>query len=369
MTPRQEALLLINAIEADRRLWDKIADSEEKIETIRNGFLTDEQKKSLTSRTYKRLVYLVHSQWAEKERYRCESVGVQLLFMGESGYPKKLEKMENAPLVLYVRGNYSFKKPILSVVGTRRSTYYGQQVARALGRVAADKNWTLLSGGALGIDGAAHSGSLDAGGETAVVLAHGLDHVYPKQHEELFRNILSSGALVTEYGLGISAKPWHFPKRNRIIAGLADKIVIVEAPKRSGAIVTAQIALDIGREIWVVPGRIDEKICSGSNKLLYDGAHPLVDLADFAETLSPITQLHLLNSKKEKSKSLCPNISEKEQKILNLIQNHGDQTVDNLTAQGKMTAADVISCVSHLSALDLIYSSGPGRFRASIESK
>lgn len=127
--------------------------------------------------------------------------------------------------------------------------------------------------------------------------------------------------------------------------------------------------MDIGREIWVVPGRIDEKICSGSNKLLYDGAHPLVDLADFAETLSPITQLHLLNSKKEKSKSLCPNISEKEQKILNLIQNHGDQTVDNLTAQGKMTAADVISCVSHLSALDLIYSSGPGRFRASIESK
>ena len=185
-----------------------------------------------------------------------------------------------------------------------------------------------MSGGALGIDGAAHGGCLESGGETAVILAHGHNRIYPRQHKDLFSKIVGSGALITEYGLGVDAKPWHFPKRNRIIAGLADVIVVVEAPVRSGAIVTAQLVLDLGKEIWAVPGRIDEKVCKGSNKL-FDGANPLS--IHFAKTLcSKQLDFGVLMCGKQANY----HITEKEQKILNLFKLWRSDS-DNLPAECK----------------------------------
>lgn len=368
MTPRQQALLLMNALEADSRLWNRLIATEESMEALLSANLTEEQRGALSPGACERIVSLIRSKWVKRQENRWHSMGIQVLYYGEKGYPPSLQTMENAPLVLFVRGRSRLEKPMLAVVGTRRSTFYGQQVARALGWVAAERGCILLSGGALGIDGAAHGGCLESGGETAVILAHGHNRIYPRQHKDLFSKIVGSGALITEYGLGVDAKPWHFPKRNRIIAGLADVIVVVEAPVRSGAIVTAQLALDLGKEIWAVPGRIDEKVCKGSNKLLFDGANPLIDVSDFAETLCS-KQLDLWGSDVRKNRQNQLDITEKEQKILNLFQIHGDRTVDNLSAECKMTAADVISCISHLSALNLIYQSGPGRWRASIDPK
>ncbi|WP_286847880.1 MULTISPECIES: DNA-processing protein DprA [Aminobacterium] len=365
LTPSQEALLIVNALGGDRRLWHRLVSTKENLYDLISGKPSCNQKKALTEKALALLYSCVRKGWAQREVERCCSENIRILFWGEKNFPSHLLNLKDTPLVLYVRGHLAPQKRKVAVVGTRRSSSYGQHIAQALGKLGARQGWILLSGGALGIDGAAHGGCLEEGGQTIAVLAHGLDHVYPQGHKELFHHILDDGALITEYPLGVRPAPWHFPKRNRIIAGLADKIVVVEAPQRSGAIITARLGLEMGKEIWAVPGRIDEKVCWGSNKLIYDGAYPLVSLEDFSETLGSV-QLDFSSPLCEKKNVSSCNMTEKEQKILELLRSKGDRTVDNLSAEGKMTAADVIISISNLSAMNLIYQSGPGRWRASL---
>jgi DNA processing protein len=211
-----------------------------------------------------------------------------LRFLGRSepGFPPLLRAIHDPPIGLFVRGNGDLEllsRPAVAVVGARACSSYGDHVARSLGRELAAAGLVVVSGLARGIDGAAHRGVLEADGVTVAVLGCGIDRDYPASHRELARGIVERGLIVSEYAPGVEPAPWRFPARNRIIAGLAAATVVVEARERSGALITADLALEEGREVFAVPGEITSSLSRGTNALLCLGATPLTAASDVLE--------------------------------------------------------------------------------------
>jgi DNA processing protein len=205
-----------------------------------------------------------------------------------SEYPPLLAAIHDPPRRLFLRGEGTIEMlsgPAVAVVGTRSCSAYGAQVARRLGRELAAAGATVISGMARGIDAEAHRGALEAGGPTVAVLGCGIDRDYPRAHSALARRIAEVGLLVSEYEPGVEPAPWRFPARNRIIAGLAQATVIVEARAKSGALITADFALEDGRDVFAVPGEITSALSRGTNELLRLGAAPLLEARDVLELL------------------------------------------------------------------------------------
>lgn len=205
----------------------------------------------------------------------------------ESHFPKLLREIPGPPERLYYLGTLPSPEDIcITVVGTRRATPQGLEVAEGMGRDLAEAGFVVVSGLALGIDGAVHRGVLKKSGKTIAILAHGLDTIYPKEHKRLADQILGmGGALVSEYEEGTTSSPLQFLKRNRIISGLSLGVVIVEAPLRSGAISTAHHGLEQGREVFVVPGPVHHSNYFGAHKLIRDGARLVTSARDIIEDL------------------------------------------------------------------------------------
>ena len=213
---------------------------------------------------------------------------VRRLRRGESAYPGLLAAIHDPPPSLYLRGGGEpalLGGPGVAVVGARACSAYGRSVARSLTRELAGAGLVVVSGMARGIDGEAHRGALDAGGTTVAVLGCGVDRDYPAAHAELARRICERGLVVSEYEPGIEPAPWRFPARNRIIAGLSRATVVVEARERSGALITADFALEEGREVLAVPGEITSALSAGTNALLRLGATPVTCAGDVLEAL------------------------------------------------------------------------------------
>jgi DNA processing protein len=205
---------------------------------------------------------------------------------GRSGYPPLLAQLYDPPAELYVRGDVEILGEVaVAIVGARSCSPYGSQVARSLARELAGAGLVVVSGLARGIDGEAHRGTLEAGGRTVAVLGCGIDRDYPRSHAELALRIREQGAVVSEYAPGVEPAPWRFPARNRIIAGLCAATVVVEARERSGALITADFALELGREVFAVPGEITSALSAGTNDLLRQGATPLLAAADVLAAL------------------------------------------------------------------------------------
>ncbi len=219
---------------------------------------------------------------APELRARLGEAGWRWLAPSDPEYPADLAATADPPLGLFVCGTLAPARRV-AVVGSRRATAYGRQVARQLGEELAAAGVTLVSGMARGVDAAAHEGSIAAGGRTIAVWGTGPDRVYPAEHRALALSIAESGALVTEYPPGTPPRRHHFPERNRIIAGMVDTVVVVEAAARSGALVTARLALDEGREVVAVPGSIFSEQSLGPNALLGLGARPLVTVRDLLD--------------------------------------------------------------------------------------
>jgi DNA processing protein len=202
--------------------------------------------------------------------------------------PRLLAAIHDPPRVLHLRGEGEaslLDGATVAVVGARACSSYGRSVARALSRELAAAGVVVVSGMARGIDGEAHRGALDAGGTTVAVLGCGVDRDYPAIHAELARRICERGLVVSEYEPGIEPAPWRFPARNRIIAGLSRATVVVEARERSGALITADFALEEGREVLAVPGEITSALSAGTNALLRLGATPVTCAGDVLESL------------------------------------------------------------------------------------
>ena len=204
----------------------------------------------------------------------------------DRGFPPLLGAIHDPPAALFLRGNAevdALSRPAVAVVGARACSAYGRSVGRALARELAGAGLVIVSGMARGIDGEAHRGALDAGGITVAVLGCGIDRDYPAAHGELARRICEHGLVVSEYEPGVEPAPWRFPARNRIIAGLCAATVVVEARERSGALITADFALEEGRDVLAVPGEITSSLSAGTNALLRLGAAPATRAEDVLE--------------------------------------------------------------------------------------
>jgi len=226
----------------------------------------------------------------DPERFGASLAAKGLRFVGRSdaGFPPLLRELHDPPPGLFLRGSPDrglLAQPAVAIVGARACSSYGAQVARLLGRELASAGLVVVSGLARGVDGEAHRGALEAGGATVAVLGCGVDRDYPAAHAQLARGICETGLVVSEYAPGVEPAPWRFPARNRIIAGLASATVIVEARERSGALITADFALEAGREVFAVPGEITSALAAGTNALLRLGATPLTRAADVLEPL------------------------------------------------------------------------------------
>jgi DNA processing protein len=206
---------------------------------------------------------------------------------GRPGYPALLGELHDPPPRLYLRGGpvELLDLPAVAIVGARSCSPYGAQVARELARELGAAGAVVVSGLARGVDGEAHRGALAASGLTVAVLGCGIDRDYPRAHAQLAGRIAESGAIVSEYAPGVEPSPWRFPARNRIVAGLARATVVVEARERSGALITADFALELGREVFAVPGEITSALSAGTNDLIRQGATPLLSADDVLEAL------------------------------------------------------------------------------------
>jgi DNA processing protein len=218
---------------------------------------------------------------------RLAELGVRWVGRVDDGYPDRLRVIHDPPIGLFARGSASLDLlagPCVAIVGARACSQYGTEVATMLGNQLARAGVLVVSGLARGIDGAAHRGALREG-RTAAVLGCGIDRDYPRAHATLASEIASTGLIVSEYAPGVEPAPWRFPARNRIVAGLADATVVVEARLRSGALITADLALEEGREVLAVPGEITSHLSAGSNALLRLGATPATAASDVLEAI------------------------------------------------------------------------------------
>lgn len=208
----------------------------------------------------------------------CEKQGIDIVTFLDENYPASLREIADPPLLLYVRGTLpDFENSMsISIVGTRRATQYGLDAARYFAGNLAQSGCIIVSGMALGIDGMANGSAIEAGGQTVAVLGCGVDVCYPWQHRDLMVSIIKHGAVISEYPPGVEPKGVHFPVRNRIITGLSQGTLIVEAPKKSGALISADLALEQGRDVFAVPGNINRLNSQGCNQIIRQGAAELV---------------------------------------------------------------------------------------------
>lgn len=244
------------------------------------------------------------------------STTIQIISLNDAGYPPLLKEIPDPPKQLYVRGKLPpSSSPAIAIVGTRKATSDGKRLAKEIARTLAQKGITIVSGLAFGIDAAAHEGALAAHGNTIAVLGNGIDSIYPKAHESLGNRILNEhGCILSEYPEGTPTLPHQFLARNRIVSGLSSAIVIIEAPIRSGTLVTARHALDQGREVFIIPGSVYSANFKGSHMLLRNGARIVTSAEDILEDLS--SEFPALQEKKDAEKSALETIKDPMDRII-----------------------------------------------------
>ena len=234
----------------------------------------------------------------EAEMEKLDRYGVKVFTCHDPHYPSRLKEIYDYPPVLYVRGSLLPEDEwCLAVVGTRRATVYGRQVTEEIVADLAQSKITIVSGLAKGIDSIAHRSALDVGGRSIAVFGCGLDIVYPSENAELARRIIGQGALISEYPLGTKPKAENFPRRNRIMSGLSLGVLIIEADKSSGAMITAHLALEQNREVFAIPGSILSPASRGTNHLIQEGAKLVRDYTDILEERNLTAVAHQLEMK------------------------------------------------------------------------
>lgn len=221
-----------------------------------------------------------------REEARLAQAGAVFITARDAGYPAMLREIHDPPIGLYRKGSYLFEHPCIAIVGSRRTTLYGQATAKKLGAELARLGFCIVSGLARGIDTAAHEGALSVGGRTAAVLGTGIDIIYPSENLGLYRQIAESGAILTEFPFGRKADKQSFAMRNRIISGVSQAVIVVESDASGGAMITARFAGEQGRLIFAVPGRIDQPTSRGCHQLIRDGATLLTGVDDVLAELS-----------------------------------------------------------------------------------
>jgi len=275
----------------------------------------------------------------DKELELIKKYKVKVISLDDKGYPAILKEIHSAPKVLYVRGEILQEGQVaVAIVGSRVASHYGLTASQKLGYELASRGVVVVSGLARGIDSAAHKGAIKAHGKTIAVLGSGLAEVYPPENRKLADEIVESGgALVSEFPMETEPLSWHFPRRNRIISGLSLGVVVVEAAKNSGALITADFALEQNREVFAVPGMIDAKTSFGTNELIKQGAKLIQTADDIIEGL----ELKLkISAKKDKEFSLRLNLSAEESAVYEGL-DRGSKYIDDIAESLGISASKV----------------------------
>ncbi|MCC6416603.1 MAG: DNA-protecting protein DprA [Opitutaceae bacterium] len=221
-----------------------------------------------------------------REEERMAKAGADFVVQADAHYPRLLKEIHDPPIGFYRKGQYGFEQPCIAIVGSRRTTLYGQSVAKRFGAELARLGFCIVSGLARGIDTAAHEGALSVEGSTAAVLGCGIDIIYPPENLELYRRIVETGAILSEFPFGRRADRQSFPMRNRVVAGICDAVIVVESDVNGGSMITARFAGEQGRLVYAVPGRIDQATSAGCHQLIRDGATLLTSVDDILGELS-----------------------------------------------------------------------------------
>ncbi|MDO9333766.1 MAG: DNA-processing protein DprA [Dehalococcoidales bacterium] len=288
----------------------------------------------------------------DDEMEKLKRYGVQLLTWHDDDYPARLKEIYDYPPLLYIRGSLTAADEwCLAVVGTRRATAYGRQVTEEIVADLARNNITIISGLARGIDSVSHQAALDAGGRTIAVLACGLDIIYPAENLNLARRIIENGALISEYPLGTKPKPDHFPRRNRILSGMSLGVLVTEAGEGSGALITANLALEQNRDVLAVPGSILSPSSRGVNNLIQEGAKLVQNCQDILEELNLRAVAQQLEFKE-----IIPE-SETESVLLKRLSSEPAH-IDNICAGSGLPVATVSSTLAMMELKGLVRSVG-----------
>lgn len=268
---------------------------------------------------------------------------IKVVHLEHQDYPAYLKNIYDPPLVLYTKGSLRNDK-MVAVVGSRKATPYGLDTAERISCELSRRGITVVSGMARGVDSYAHRGALTAGGRTVAVLGCGPDIVYPPENGEIMEKIVDSGAVISEYLPGTSPLPQNFPARNRIISGMSYGVVIIEANEKSGSLITANFALEQGREVFAVPGNVTSNNSKGTNKLIKDGAKMVTDVEDILEELK-FFEIHINNDsintvKKAEPDSRYINLSAEEKKIVKCLE-YEPLHIDLLEAKSGLSMCEI----------------------------
>lgn len=323
------------------------------------------QKEGLKPDTLQELKDSAILEKANAEIERLEKLNAQVITLEDDEYPDLLREIHDPPIALYVRGDLqkAMERPALAVVGSRRCSTYGVNVAESLSRDLASHGLTIVSGLARGIDAGAHRGTLEAGGQTIAVVGTGLETTYPKEHRKLEEQIIANGAVISEFPLGTPPLPQNFPYRNRILSGLCFGVLIVEASEHSGSLITARLAYEQGREVFAVPGNITSQTSFGPNFLIKDGAKLVQIWRDVVDELPREAKEKLFGIERPVAPNASSNVqpifeavalSDDERKILDILSTDVPAHVDQLLISSEMNSSDLMNALLGLEMKDRI---------------
>lgn len=304
-----------------------------------------------------------------REEDRLAKAGAAFITTRDAGYPKLLREINDPPIGLYRKGDYLFEQPCMAVVGSRRTTLYGQSVAKKLGAQLAQLGFCVVSGLARGIDTAAHEGALSVGGKTVAVLGCGLDIVYPPENLDLYRRIAETGAVLSEFPFGRKADRQTFPMRNRVVSGISEGVIVVESDVSGGAMITARFAGEQGRLIFAVPGRIDQATSHGCHQLIRDGATLLTSVDDVLSELNYLDGLHpktakLSDDEPDLLERLMPSLSGMEKQVAACFAGGSILGIDALAGVTGLAAAEISVALMGLELKRLVAKRADGAFEA-----
>ncbi len=287
----------------------------------------------------------------------CDENQIDILSRSDDAYPDLLKEIHDPPNILYSRGRLQPEDSLsIAIVGSRHASHYGTTVAESLARSLAMAGFTVVSGLARGIDAAAHLGALRAGGRTVAVLGSGVLNVYPSEHEKLAKEIVQQGAVLSEFHPKHPPKSHAFPQRNRIVTGMCLGVIVVEAAHRSGALISARLANEQGREVFAVPGQINSRMSRGCHRLIRDGATLIENVDDVLQELGPLAKPARIGSSDQQTTVRHPGelkLTDQESKILNAIGVNSTQ-IDEVIDRTGLPAQRVLSTVSVLEMRKLI---------------
>ncbi len=297
---------------------------------------------------------------AEKELDGVRKVtNCRLLNWTEPEYPQTLLQIYDPPVLLYVRGDVqALNLPSLSIVGTRRPTLYGTQMAQRLGRELAARGLVIVSGLARGIDAIGHQGALDANGRAIGVLGTGIDVCYPKENKKLYEKVLERGAIITEFPLRTHPAPENFPVRNRIVAGMPLGVVVIEGAQYSGSLITARLAMEFGREVFGVPGNVTQPVSFAPNQLIKQGAKLVTNADDVIEELPTPVRAALVQAEQPEAEQrnllAAASLNGSEKKLYELLNADEPKPIDDIVERSGLNSSEVLATLFNLEMKGII---------------